>query len=559
MCGIYGYISNRGSAYGKVLKGLNMLQYRGYDSCGIAYFDNCGFKVNKAIGTLKNLKKCNKKPNIAFGHTRWATNGVVNETNAHPHMSYNGEYTIVHNGIVKNSDEIKLKLVRNGITFYSDTDTEVIANYLTTIDINKDLNNIFTDLTGSFSLIIGTRQGELYLIKKFSPLHILKTQQEIYVSSDISSLPKGDLYSLQDGDILKIANNKITHYNNKPIEFLKHANTLKEMELNNFKHYMLKEIYETPNSIINTYNSIKNLNFNDIFNNVKQITMLGCGTAYNSCLIGENLFQNKLNVNTKTILASNYSVNKQIASEHLHIIVSQSGETADCIKVAEQIKRYNGRILAITNERTSTIARMADMVILINAKKELAVASTKTYCCQLFVFAYITNKLLNPNYKINIKNFASKLKNYMQSLSLEDIVEKLKDKDKLILIAKEIDYLTLIEASLKIREIDYIFTLPMFAGELKHGTLSLIEKGSIVLMLNSNKDKNEFSSTINEIVSREGMVIDFSNIIEGIDVEDIYKPIYTIIPFQLLSYLIAVKNNLNPDMPRNLAKSVTVE
>ena len=206
MCGIYGYIGNNGTAYEKVMSGLSLLQYRGYDSCGIAYFNN-SFKVNKAVGTLNKLKPCEYKPNIAFGHTRWATNGIVNETNAHPHISFNNEYTIVHNGIIKNADSIKKELINKGISFYSQTDTEVIANYLTTIDIEKDLNKIYNDLEGSFSLIIGTSKGDIYLVKQFSPLHILKTKNDIYISSDISSLPEGELYSLKDKDIIKIVNN----------------------------------------------------------------------------------------------------------------------------------------------------------------------------------------------------------------------------------------------------------------------------------------------------------------------------------------------------------------
>ena len=194
MCGIYGYIGDK-DAYSVVLNGLSLLQYRGYDSCGVAYYNN-GFKVNKAVGTLNNLKECPIKPMIAFGHTRWATNGVVTEANAHPHVSFNGEITVVHNGIIKNSDEIKGKLIKKGINFYSETDTEVIANYLTTIDINKNLGKIFKDLKGTYSLIIGNSAGDITLIKQFSPLHILKTDNEIYISSDISSLPSGELSTL---------------------------------------------------------------------------------------------------------------------------------------------------------------------------------------------------------------------------------------------------------------------------------------------------------------------------------------------------------------------------
>lgn len=555
MCGIYGYIGNK-NAYDMVVQGLSLLQYRGYDSCGIAYF-NDGFQINKAVGTLNNLDKCDISPTIAFGHTRWATNGVVNKANAHPHVSYNGEYTIVHNGIIKNADKIKQKLINNGITFYSDTDTEVIANYLTTIDIKKNIENIFNDLEGTFSLIIGNSLGDITLIKQFSPLHLVKTDSEIYISSDISSLPSGELYTLQDKDIIRIEKGNITSIN--PIKFKPYVSKKEQLNLGEHNHYMIKEIYETPEAIKNTYYNIKDINIKEIFRNYSKFTLLGCGTAYNSCLIGEYLFENNLDLDVNTFLASNYNIKKQINENHLHIIVSQSGETADCIKVAESIKDKNGKILAITNEPTSTIANIADYVILSKAKKELAVASTKTYCCQVFIFAFICQKLLNDNYGLDIDNLVADLSNFMNNINIEPLANKMKDLKHLIMIGKDIDYLTLMEASLKIREIDYIYTLPMFSSELKHGTLSLIEKGSLVLTLNSSQNKDILKSTINEICSRHGEVVEISNYYNEISFENLYKPIFTVIPFQLLSYKIAVLNGRNPDMPRNLAKSVTVE
>jgi len=557
MCGIYGYVGE-GNAYNVVIDGLSLLQYRGYDSCGIAYY-NQGFKVNKAVGTLNNLKACNVKSNIAFGHTRWATNGVVNEKNAHPHVSYNKEYTIVHNGIIKNADTIKQQLQLRNIPFYSETDTEVIANYLTTINLESDLHNLFEDLDGTFSLIIGNKKGEITLVKQFSPLHMLKTNNAIYISSDISSLPSGELYSLKDKDIIQIKNGNIQSINNNEIKFKKHVSKREQLNLGKHAHYMIKEIYETPEAIRNTYMNIKDIDIQNIFKCYSKLTLLGCGTAYNSCLIGEYLIENNLDIEVNTFLASNYSSKRKIDNEHLHIIVSQSGETADCIKVAENIKSYGGKILAITNEPTSTIAHMADYLILTKAKKELAVASTKTYCCQVFIFAYICQKLLNAHYSLNIDGLVADITEYIDSIKIKTLSQKIKDVKHLIMIGKDIDYLTLMEASLKIREIDYVYTLPMFSSELKHGTLSLIEKGSVVLTLNSNVNNTSLKSTVNEICSREGEVIEITDYCSKINVEDMFKPILTVIPFQLLSYEIAVLNGRNPDMPRNLAKSVTVE
>ncbi len=342
------------------------------------------------------------------------------------------------------------------------------------------------------------------------------------------------------------------------IQLHTHNNCIKQLSLGNFKHYMLKEIYETPFAIRKTYENICDVDFLKIFKHIKDITFIGCGTAYNSCLIGNELFK-ELGYNTVCELASNYQVSKEISKNHLHIIVSQSGETADCLKAAEKIKQLKGKLLIITNESKSTLTKFADYIILSKANKEMAVASTKTYCCQVFIFAYIYKVLSNKNYKLNIIDFSNKIENYIKNLNIQDIVEQINSLDKIILIGKDIDYLTLVEASLKIREIDYIFTLPIYSGELKHGTLSLIDNKSIVLALNSSNNAEKLKTAINEIESRGGKVLAFERFLQNLEVDSCYLPIYSIIPFQMISYYVAIERNLNPDMPRNLAKSVTVE
>ncbi|MBQ8615172.1 MAG: SIS domain-containing protein, partial [Clostridia bacterium] len=473
MCGIFGVISQ--NAYDKVFNGLKLLQYRGYDSCGIAYFKD-GFKIEKAVGSLEKLKQIDIKNEIAFGHTRWATNGVVNIENAHPHVSYDNKYFLVHNGIIKNAEEIKQTLISEGVNFYSSTDTEVIANYIAynckDKVLGKVLPRLFDDLEGSFSLIVGNNVGELYLIKKFSPLNVLIADDGIYISSDISSLKDGKLYSLKDNDILKVTKDKVEKLNGDIIEFIDHKNTFKSLSLKNHSYFMEKEIFETPQAIKNTFYSIKDIPIREIFAKYEKLTLIGCGTAYNSCLVGEYLFKNELEKDVETILASNYNVKSKIKNNHLHIIVSQSGETADCIKVAEQVKHYDGKILIITNERLSTIAKMADYHIFTDAEKEIAVASTKTYSCQLFIFAYVCHILKDINYQIDIDQFCKDLDEYITTINIDDVANRLQNIDRIIMIAKDIDYITLLEASLKIREIDYVFTLPMYSGELKHGTLS---------------------------------------------------------------------------------------
>jgi len=557
MCGIYGYVGKE-NAFEKVYNGLEILQYRGYDSCGIAYFTN-EFNVNKAIGTLKNLEHPKEISNIAFGHTRWATNGVVNLENAHPHVSFNKNYVIVHNGIITNADGLKAELIKQNVKFYSDTDTEVIANLLANMkgEEEENIKSLFNILKGTFSLIIGNNKGELYLVKQFSPLNIVKSNQGIYISSDIASLKNGDLYSLQDGDILKVTNNEIISLTNKQIDFVKLENKEDNLSLGEHSHYMIKEIFETPQAILNTYNWLKDKNISFI-KKFKTLTLLGCGTAYHSCLIGEYLLNKLERFKVNTSLESTIEINKKIKKNHLHIIVSQSGETADCIRVAESIKKHGGKILVITNQDKSSILKFADYVILTKAKKELAVASTKTYCAQVFVFAYIYNLLANKNYKFHAKLFEKTLTNYILNLNVDNIVNEFENVDKTILIAKDVDHLTMLEASLKIREINYIYTIPIISSELKHGTLSLIEEGSKILSLNTSSNSLKLSHAINEIKSRGGKVIEFDNFVLK-NIEESFKPIFAIIPFQLFTYKLAIKRGLNPDMPRNLAKSVTVE
>ncbi len=559
MCGIYGYVGEK-NAFKQVQAGLELLQYRGYDSCGIATYNKNQFKINKAVGVLKNLKKPTFNSHIAFGHTRWATHGTVNEINAHPHYSVDHTFTVVHNGIINNAEEIKLMLQQKGIKFYSQTDTEVIANllYLLNGTVEDRIKKSLSILQGSFALIIGTKDGALYLVKRFSPLNLLKNGKEIRVSSDKASLPSGDLYTLHNEDIIKISNSEITAINGN-LKFEAYTNNIERLNRGDYPHYMIKEINETPTSIYNTYQNIYNLDFKKIFKGKKRLTFIGCGTAYHSCLVGEHLFKMKGGFETENCLASNFICPETITKQHLFIMVSQSGETADCIKVAEQIKAKGGQILLITNESKSTLTRFATYCICTKAEKEIAVASTKTYCCQVFVFEYMINRLTNDKYTLDIKKLVENLTYHLKNINIDNLVQTFKQSDKLIMIGKGFDYLILQEASLKIREIDYYFTIPMYAGELKHGTLSLVGEGTTVTALNTSPDKNALNTAISEIVSRKGQVISIEDYVP-IDIsQQDYKAIYAILPFQMLSYKLSVELGYNPDMPKNLAKSVTVE
>lgn len=560
MCGIYGYIGKQ-NAYKKVFEGLKLLQYRGYDSCGIAYYDK-QFKVEKAIGTLVNLPKIDTETKIAFGHTRWATNGEVNLQNTHPHKSSDDRYIIVHNGIISNAELIKKDLLENNVKFYSQTDTEVIINMLSNMrgEFEENLMKIFDILEGSFSLIIGdSKTGDLYLVKKFSPLNVLIADDGIYISSDVNSLKDGRLYSMVDGDILKITNGRITSLTNNEVKYSTHSNNIKALDLGEYPHFMLKEINEIPNAVYNTYKYLSKVDINKIFKGITQITMLGCGTAYHSCLVGEYLFNKHTKIKAQTFLASSYDVPTKIKNNHLHIIVSQSGETADCIKIAGQIKAHKGKILIITNEAKSTITKFANCLLVTQAEKELAVASTKTYCAQLFVFAYICHIITDKKYQLDAVQLRDRLTKCIKDINITSFANQIKDVNGLIMIGCGMDYNTILEASLKIREIDYIFTVPIISSELKHGTLSLIDNNCFVISLNTDIENKKQELAINEVKSRGGKVLDFSKVLNLTNIDEWYKPIFAIVPFQLLCYNVAINKGLNPDMPRNLAKSVTVE
>lgn len=552
MCGIFGCISKECNAYREVIGGLKNLQYRGYDSSGIMYYDN-GYKIEKTVGTIEKIDNPDIVSNLAFGHTRWATNGEVNTTNAHPHKSFDGRYIIVHNGIIENAKELEKELLKHNIVQKSKTDTEIFVNYLTLCDdIKQGLIEVYDKIKGSYAIILqDTKTNTVYVAKKFNSINVLKTANSIYISSDLTSLKEGELFELKDRDVVEIKGNTIKNINGK-LEFHHHKPVISDYNLGEYQHYMIKEIMETPDSIRKTYESIKEIDFKSLFSKYKKLTFLGCGTAFHSGLIGKSLLK-ECGFECDSCLASDYELKHKIKANHLHILISQSGETADCIKIAQDILKNKGKILLVTNQPQSTLARMSNYVLSTNANKEIAVASTKTYCCQVFVFAYICEKLKNDSFDFKIDKFVYDLKGYIACLDVNKYVDEIGNRDKLILLAFGKDFDTILEASLKIREIDYIFTLPMTAGELKHGTLSLVDENALVIYLDTTNSRF-LHNAINEIQSRKGKTVQIETKITN----DSFQAIYSIIPFQLVSYFVARKRNINPDMPRNLAKSVTV-
>lgn len=615
MCGI---VSVKGkNATSKTIVSLKKLEYRGYDSCGIAYKSG-GLKCFKAKGYIANLeeKLPSNRSKIAIGHTRWATHGKPNEINSHPHLSADGKFACVHNGIIENYKELKKSYLKD-VKFLSDTDTEVIPNlveYFYNLEVklmgqNKlDYIKIAFEKTikllkGSFAIaIINEYDDNIYFARHSSPL-VLSSGEDNIICSDINGLmDKSKVFYLPDDTYGYLDNTFHVFDKNGTVIDIKYNNYTSNMDssLGNFPHYMLKEIYEIPSAISETYKHLRMSKFN-LPKNISKILFVSCGTSYHSSLMAKKYIETHAKIPCECEIASEYLSNKNLVSPNiLGVFISQSGETADTLKSLEKAKSQGVYTLAITNVENSHITHMADSTILMSAGAEICVASTKAYTTQLFVLIELANYLINVskgNYKSNKVDFGnaetirvtfSDTKKYLDYTSkdlaflknldiskidgaLESLAEKIYTHKTFHLIGKDYDYVTAMEGSLKIKEISYIFTDAYPCGELKHGTLSLIDESSIVFVIMTERELiSKTVNAIHEVTSRGGKVIVLTQF-DNLDLSDCYHvirlpklhqlfmPIVSIIPFHLLSYKITTRLGLNPDKPRNLAKSVTVE
>lgn len=601
MCGIIGYIGKE-KCIPKIISGLEALEYRGYDSAGIAYIKNNKVIIKKEKGKIINLKNnldFDKETYLGIGHTRWATHGEANKVNAHPHNI--GKWTIVHNGIIENYAELKLELLDKGYTFKSDTDTEVACAKLDDLykdekDILKTLKKATTIFKGSyaFGIICSDDSSNLYAIRNTSPLIIATSDEGNFIASDVPAILNytHKYILLDDCEIAKISNNSINIYNSSLEEIKKDILTFEgSMEVaakNGYEHFMLKEINEQDKVFKDTINfyfdgtidSLKN-NFS-FLDKYKKIDIVACGSAYHTGLIGKYLIENYANIPVNVEVASEYRYKKCFYDKYtLVILVSQSGETADTLAALRKAKDDNIDTLAIVNVIGSSIAREADKVIYIKAGCEIAVATTKAYTAQLAIFSLITtylgfiNKIIDENELTNLLDDFKKMPKEIKKI-IDDfkkyfnIADKIFKNKQIFFIGRGIDYAISMEASLKLKEISYINSVAYQAGELKHGTISLIEKNTPVIAIATDKKLYEKTvSNIKEVKSRGANVILVSNqlpddkfyddLILIPQIHPILVSILTIIPLQLLAYKVAKNNNCDIDKPRNLAKSVTVE
>ena len=569
MCGICGYIG-KNNGIDEVVQGLNILEYRGYDSCGIAYLENKKLKTIKTVGGVNNLSNLSKSlsANIVIGHTRWATHGGVNERNAHPHISSSKKLAMVHNGIIENYKELKEKL---DVNFCSETDSEVFLNLIDSEEgsLVEKVIKASKKVQGTFAVIVLAENGEVVLGKRESPLYLSNMNGEIFIASDILALKGEYFYTLNDDEFVSIKDFKILFYNkngeiiNKKQEKIEKNEVLPEIF---YKTHMESEIYETKNVLLKT---LKEYKCEDIFSNIKlpknlkSISLIACGTAYHASLMGAEYFK-EIGYDARAYLASEFRYGRELLNKNtLYIFVSQSGETADTIASAKMVKSHKLYTLALTNTPNSLLNRICKNVLPTFAGREIAVASTKAYTCQvwsLYLFSlYLAGKKLPSE-----KKFA----NFPFIIFDETYIKEIASYKKVFFIGRDVDYITAMEASLKLKEISYINCFAIASGELKHGTLALIDEDAVVIAIcTQEKIKTKLLSNLEEIKARGGKVIVVSQFDDFKDFpcvklpsfDELFMPIVSVIPMQFLALRICEFFGYNPDKPRNLAKSVTVE
>lgn len=582
MCGIIGYIGKKNNAIDVVIDGLKHLEYRGYDSAGIAYLTNENIVIEREVGRINNLEKILKKDNsnIGIGHTRWATHGKPTKENAHPHKV--GNITLVHNGIIDNFMELKSVLMGEGYTFKSDTDTEVAAAYIDSLykennDMIKSLSICVNKFIGSyaFGIINELETNVLYALRKDSPLIIGVGENENFIASDVPSILKytNKYIDIENDEIVKITKDEVTVYDkncniiNKEISVFEGDANL--VEKNGYETYMLKEIHEEAEVIKKT--SEASIDFD--ITKYDEIDIVACGSAYHAGLVGKYMIEKLCNIKVNVCIASEYQYDKHFyRGKTLVIAISQSGETADtkkCVNIANEMKVDT---LGIVNVKGSSIARICKHVIYTLAGPEIAVATTKAYLAQITTLILLAVKN-SKEYKINTEDL-QKLPYYIETLINKDytsLANKLYTKDDIYFIGRGIDYALCMEGSLKLKEISYIHSEAYAAGELKHGTISLISEGTpVIVVATSDELYLKTISNAKEVKARGAYVIlvtDKEVINEGVydelisipKVTEELRPILTIIPLQLISYEVAKLRGNDIDKPKNLAKSVTVE
>lgn len=595
MCGIFGYIGKRTDAAQIVFDGLKRLEYRGYDSWGIAIqkigeigkSEKSEIAVEKHTGKIGTSQLSSRildlKSNISLGHTRWATHGGVTKANAHPHMDCRGEIALIHNGIVENYLDLKKPLLKNH-KFKSETDTEVIVHLLeeaTKIDpIEVALRRVFAKLSGLNAVVV-LYKGKLVAIKNGSPLVIGIGEGEYFIASDAAAiLPHTkEVIFLKDGlevvlgdKVLKIFEAKSGREIKVKSEKLNWKR--EDAQLGDFKHFMLKEIYEQPNVIRNIADNYEEniLKLCQVIKKSHGIFFVGAGTAFNACLAGSYLFSKVAKAHANTLAASEFNYLEDfLTKESLIIALSQSGETIDVVEPLKVAQQKGSKIVAVVNNIGSTIWQMADVKIALGAGPEMAVASTKAYIAKISILILLVHGLvdrLDEGRKL-LYAAADEVERliFEEEKNMKKIAKVLGDAEHIFTIGRGLSYQTALEAALKMKEVSYIHTEGLAGGELKHGPIALISKGTPVVVFAPNDETYEaIISNATEIKARGGMIVGIgpkkAEVFDyWVKVRDcsVASIIPNVIPAQLLGYFLALEKRVDPDKPRNLAKSVTVK
>ncbi|OIQ29952.1 MAG: glutamine--fructose-6-phosphate aminotransferase [Bacteroidetes bacterium MedPE-SWsnd-G2] len=615
MCGIVGYIGHR-EAYPIILKGLKRLEYRGYDSAGIALFDGKDLKLSKTKGKVADLQErleneISTSGNLGIGHTRWATHGVPNDVNSHPHYSNSGDLVIIHNGIIENYESLKKELIKRGYTFTSDTDTEVLVNLIEDVmksdnlKLGKAVQIALNQVVGAYAISVfdKNKPNEIVVARLGSPLAIGVGEDEFFIASDASPFIEytNNAIYLEDEEMAIVRLGKKVKIRKIKDDSLV-APYIQELQLNleqiekgGYEHFMLKEIYEQPNAIKDTYRGrllasqgiIKMSGIDDHlekFTNADRIIVVACGTSWHAGLVSEYIFEDLARIPVEVEYASEFRYRNPIITENdVVIAISQSGETADTLAAIKLAKSKGAFVFGVCNVVGSSIARETHAGAYTHAGPEIGVASTKAFTTQITVLTLIALKLAkikgtisNSDYHYQLQELELIPEKVVEALKADDHIKKIADTYKsvsnFLYLGRGYNFPVALEGALKLKEISYIHAEGYPAAEMKHGPIALIDENMPIVVIATKKGHYEkVVSNIQEIKSRKGKIIGIvtegdvqvkelaDHVIEIPETLESLSPLLTTIPLQLLSYYIAVLLDKNVDQPRNLAKSVTVE
>ena len=586
MCSIIGYYGDS-SAAPILVKGLKRMEYRGYDSVGVATkFDN-KIEVKKGIGKVSEVNKTfqlDKLPGkIGIGHTRWATHGKVTDSNAHPHPSNSGKIAIVHNGIIENFQELKKKLEEDGYTFKSETDSEVIANLIQqnfeqTSDVKETIGKTVSKLKGHFAFVAMFENGVLAAARYHEPMIIGVGKKEYFLSSDVLGFIEqtDDAIYIDNGNFVLLDSSGIQIYDfeGSPVkhQITKVSKEFADAYKGDYAHFTLKEISEQPDTILNagknTTEAIEQAT--DFIRHAKTLYITGSGTSYNAALVAKYMMSKYAKIKLETIISSELiTLPDSIEPNSILIAISQSGESADVLEAVNIAKKSNAKILSIVNMLTSSLVQESSLVMGMNCGPEIGVAATKSFTSQLAILYQITESLCDGCIGVDFKKVSQDISKILSDhSSIQKIAKKLKDVSDIYILGRGIHYPIASEAALKLKELTYIHAEGIPGGELKHGPLALMDSNVYVIIINPNDSTyNDTITSASEIKARGAKIIGISDKnsdvydhwIEIPSVQEPIFPIIEIIPIQLLAYYSALEKDTDPDYPRNLAKSVTVK